>query len=103
VAVTVADEVADAEVDEEMDARSTNAHTAKWTMIPPKQAERESTLKTSQTPVIQTPPGMTNERPTTAVPPDTSNVTASTSNVPGINATKSTMALQYKPQPEITT
>jgi hypothetical protein len=93
--MAVADEVADAEVDEETDARSTNAHTAKWTIIPPKHAERERTLKTTQTPVVhtpavQTPPGTTNVLATTAVSQDTSSPTASTSNVPGINATKST-------------
>jgi len=95
--VAVADEVADAEVDEETDARSTNAHTAKWTIIPPKHAERESTLKTTQTPAVQTPavqtpPGTTNVLVTTVVSQNTSSPTASTSNVPGINATKSTKA-----------
>jgi hypothetical protein len=95
VAVAVADEVADAEVDEEMDDRSTNAHTAKWTIIPPKHAERESTLKTIQTPASQTPPGTTNVLATTVVSQDTSSPTASTSNVPRINATKSTRALHH--------
>jgi hypothetical protein len=33
--VAVPDEVVDAEVDEETDARRTNAHTAKWIIIPP--------------------------------------------------------------------
>jgi len=47
MSVAVADVVADAEVDEETDTRSTNAHTAQWTMIPPKHTERERTLKTS--------------------------------------------------------
>ena len=88
----MADELADEVVDEEMDARSTNAHTAKWTIFPLKHAERETTLKTTQTPAIQTPPGTTNELATTAVSHDTSSPTASTSNVPGINATKSTKA-----------
>jgi len=85
VADEVADEVPDAAVDEETDARSTNAHTAKWTIIPPKNAEKESTLK-----AIQVPPGTTSGHATTAVSQDTSKPTASTSNVPGINATRST-------------
>jgi hypothetical protein len=89
----MADEVADAEVDEEMDTRSTNAHTAKWAIIPLKHAERENALKTTM--LIHTPPGMTNKLATTAVPQDTSNPTASTSNVPGINAPKSTRALHH--------
>jgi len=93
--VAMADEVVDAEVDEETDARSTNGHTAKWTIIPPKHAERESTLKTTQTPAVQTPPGTTNVLATTTVSQDTSSPTASTSNVPGINPTKSTRALQH--------
>ena len=85
----VADNVADEEVDEETDARSTNALTAKWTTISPKHAEGENVLKTTQTPEIQTPPRMMNEYTTSAVPWDTSRPTASTSNVPGINATQS--------------
>jgi len=91
--VAEADKVADAEVDKETDARSTNAHTAKWTIIPPKHVERENALKT--TTAIQTPPGTINERATTAVSQDTSNPTASTSNVPGINPTQSTRALHH--------
>jgi hypothetical protein len=87
VADKVADEVADAEVEEETDARSTNAHTGKWTIIPPKHAEKESTLKG-----IQIPPGTTSGHATTAVSQDTSKPTASTSNVPRINATRSTKA-----------
>jgi hypothetical protein len=87
VALAVVDEVADAEVDEETDARSTNAHTAKWTIIPPKHAENESTLK-----AIQIPPGMMSRHATTAVSQDTSKPTGSTSNVPGINTTRSTKA-----------
>ena len=62
VALTVADEVADAEVDPETDARSTNAHTAQWTIIPPKHAEKESTLK-----AIQIPPGTMSRHATTVV------------------------------------
>jgi hypothetical protein len=90
--VDMVDEVADAEVDEEMDTRSTNAYTAKWTIIPPKHAERESTLKTTQplvvqTPAVQTCPGTTNVLATTAVSQNTSSRTAYTSHVPGINAT----------------
>jgi hypothetical protein len=45
VAVAMADEVADAELDKETDTRSTNAHTAKWIIIPPEHAEKEGTLK----------------------------------------------------------
>jgi len=94
VAVAMADEVADEEADEEndeeKDARSTNAHTAKWTIIPPKHAKRENTLKT--TIVIQIPPGMTSEHAITSVSQDTSRPTAFTSNVPRINATKSPKA-----------
>jgi len=96
-------QVAYVEVDEEKDARRTNAHAAKWTIIPPKHAERESTLNTTQTPAVQTPalqtqalqtpPGTTNVLGTTAVSQDTSSPTAFTSNVPGINTTKSTRAL----------
>jgi hypothetical protein len=81
--------------DEETNARSTNAHTAKWTIIPPKHAERESTLKMTQTPAVHTVPGMTNVLATTEVSQDTSSLTASTSNVPGINTTKSTRALHH--------
>jgi hypothetical protein len=72
--------------DEETDVRSTNAHTAKWTIIPPKRARRESVLKMTQKPAIQTE--TTNVHATTAVSQDTSRRTASTSNVPGINATE---------------
>jgi hypothetical protein len=98
--VAVADEVADTDAVEETDARSTNAHTAKWTIIPPKHAESESTLKTTQTPVVQTPavqtpPGTMNVLATTGVSQDTASPTASTSNVPRINATKSTRALHH--------
>jgi hypothetical protein len=92
VAVAVGDEVADAEVDEETDARSTNAHTAKWTIIPPKHAEKKSTLK-----AIQIPPGMTSGHATTVVSQDTSKPIASTSNVPGINTTRSTKS-QHLPR-----
>ena len=91
VAVAMADE----EADEEMDARSTNTHIAKWTIIPPKHADRENALKKPQTTAIRTPPGMTNELATTAVSQDTSSPTASTSNVPGINATQSIRAQHH--------
>jgi len=92
VAVAVADELVDAEADEEMDTRSTNTHTAKWTIIPPKHAEKESTLK-----AIQIPPGTKSGDATTAVSQDTSKPTVSTSNVPGINRTRSTKA-QHLPR-----
>jgi hypothetical protein len=49
-AVAMADEVADEEINEKTDARSKNAHTAKWTIIPPKHAEGEHTVKTTKTP-----------------------------------------------------
>jgi hypothetical protein len=99
VAVAVADKVADAEVAVETDARSTNAHTAQWTIIPPKHAEKEHTLK-----AIQIPPGKTSGHATTVVSQDTSKPTESTSKVPGINATRSTMAqvLPRSLQQEIT-
>jgi hypothetical protein len=90
VAVPVPGEVADEKVDEETDARRTNSHTAKWTTIPPKHAEEESALKTTQTTAIQTPPGMTSRDATTAVSQDISKSTSSTSNLHGINATRST-------------
>jgi hypothetical protein len=96
----VVDGLPDSVVDDETDARSTNAHTAKWTIIPPKHVEKESTLK-----VIQIPPGTTSEHATTVVSRDTSKPTASTSNVTGINAIRSTHA-QHLPrslQQEITT
>jgi len=92
VADKEAENVADAEVDEETDARSTNAHTAKWAIIPPKHVEKESMLI-----AIQIPPGTTSRHATTAVSHDTSKATASTSNVPGINATRSTKA-QHLPR-----
>jgi hypothetical protein len=92
VAEIVAHEVADEEVDEETDSTSTNTHTAKWTIIPPKHADRESMLKITQSLAIQTPLRTTNKLAITAVSQDTSSLTASTSNVPGINATKSTTA-----------
>ena len=90
VAVAMADKVADEEANEETDARSTIAHTVKWTIIPPKHGERENALK--MTMAIQTPPGMTSEHTITAVSQDTSRPNAFTSNMPGINATKSTKA-----------
>jgi hypothetical protein len=85
--VAMADEVADLEVDEEMDARNSNSHAAKWTIIPPMSAEREITMN-----MIQTPPGTPNEVATSAVSQDTSSLTASTSRVPQINAAMSTKA-----------
>jgi len=87
VAVAVEDKVADDEVDEETDARSANAHPAKWTITPPKHAERDSTL----TP-IQTPPAMMSGHATTTGSQNTSRPTASTLNMPRINAAKSTKA-----------
>jgi hypothetical protein len=89
--VAVADQVVDTEVDEETYARSTKAQTVKWTIIPPKHAEKVNPLKTTM--AIQKPPGTMNELATTAVCQDNSNPTASTSNVPGINTTMSTRAL----------
>jgi hypothetical protein len=86
VAVAVADEVADSEVDEAMDARRTNADTAKLTIIPPTHGERENSL--TMTKVIQTPPGMTSEHAITALSQDTSRLNASTLNVPGNRPTK---------------
>jgi hypothetical protein len=99
VGISWVDEVADVVVHEETDARSTNAHTAKLTIIPLKHVERESTLRTTQTPAVhtlavQTPPGTTNVLAPNAVSQVTLSQTASTSNVPGINAIKSTKAQQ---------
>jgi hypothetical protein len=88
--VAVADEVTDEEAEEATYARSTNADTGKWTIIPLKHVESENALKL--TPAIQTRPGTTSKHAITAVSQDTSRPTASTSNVPGINTTKSTMA-----------
>jgi len=90
VVLAVAAAVADKMADVATDARSTNAHTAKWTIIPPKHAKRDDALKTST--AIQAPPGMTSEHAITAVSQGTSSLTASTSNMPGINATNSTKA-----------
>jgi hypothetical protein len=45
VAVGVADDMVDEEAEEETNDRSSNAHTARWTIIPPKHVEWESTLK----------------------------------------------------------
>jgi hypothetical protein len=89
--VAVADKVTDEVEDAETDARSTNAHTATWTIIPRKHAERENALK--MTMAIQTLPGTTSKHAITAVLQDTSRPTASTLNTPGNNATKSTKAL----------
>jgi hypothetical protein len=44
------DEETDEETDENTDTRSANAHTAKWTFIPPTNVESESLLQTIQTP-----------------------------------------------------
>jgi len=87
--------VVDKDADEEMDSRCTNAETAKWTIRPMQHAESEKALKTTPTTAIQTPPGTTNELATMALSQDNSSPTASTSNVPGINATKSIRALHH--------
>jgi hypothetical protein len=76
--------------DEEMDAKSSNAHTEKWTIIPPKCAERDSAVKTKHNPAIKTE--TTNNHATSTVSLDTSRLIASTSTVPGIHATKSIKA-----------
>jgi hypothetical protein len=90
VALPMVDEVADKEMDKATDARTTNAHTCKWTIIPLKHMEKGSTLTMTQSLVKQTPPGMTNVLLTTEVSQDTSSPTAFTSNVPGIKTTHST-------------
>ena len=77
VADAMAAEVGDEVVDVETDSRSTNAHTTKWTIIPPKRSERLTPLK-----AIQSPPGPTCKPVTTAVSYDTSRLTEPTSNVP---------------------
>jgi hypothetical protein len=87
VAETVAVPKAEEETDEELDARSINAHTAKWTIIPPKHAERDTALNG-----ISPSPGMMSGHVTTDVSQDTSRPTVSTSIVPGINATSSKKA-----------
>jgi hypothetical protein len=87
IAVAMADKVADVDVDEETDARSSNLHTTKWRIILPKHGEKGRTLK-----LIQIPPGTTCGHATTAVSQYTSKPTKSTSNMPGINPTRSTMA-----------
>jgi hypothetical protein len=53
-------------VDEEIDTRCTNLPTTTWTVIPPKHAEGEWTIKRSQPPAIQTPPETTNDHATSA-------------------------------------
>jgi hypothetical protein len=70
--LAIAHEVADEEVDDETEARGTNTHAEKWTIIPPKHAKRESTVKTTQTPAIQSPPETSNELATTPITQDTS-------------------------------
>lgn len=84
VAVAMADKVVDKEADEELDTRCANANMAKWTIIPPKLAERGCSRKITQTMAIQTPPGMMSKHASTAVTLDTSWPTASTLNMPGI-------------------
>jgi hypothetical protein len=54
--MAIAYEVVDELVDKEMDTRCTNSHTATWTIMPLKHADRESKLKTTHIPAIQTPP-----------------------------------------------
>jgi hypothetical protein len=100
VADEVADEVAEAEVDEDPDARSTNAHSAKMDNHISEASEKESRLQ-----AILIPQGTTCGHATTADSQDTLKLTASTSNVPGINATRSTKAphLPGLVQQEITT
>jgi hypothetical protein len=90
VTVAMEDKVADKEVDKVMNATSTNAHPAKWTIIPPKHAERNSPLTG-----IQTPPVMMSGHATTAVSQDNSKQTAYTSNVPMINPTRYTKAQHF--------
>lgn len=80
----------DNQMDEETDTRSANAHRAKLTIILPQCGESDSILKTTQTTVIQTPPGMMSIHATTAVSEDHPRATASTSNVLVINPSKST-------------
>jgi hypothetical protein len=72
--------------DEETKVRSTNANAGKWLIIPLMRTESECALKTTQQTAIQN--DTTNEYATTAVVQATSRRTASTSNVPRINATK---------------
>jgi hypothetical protein len=87
VADQVVDQVVDQLVDKETDPRSPYTHSAKWTIIPPKHADKDSSLK-----VVPLPPGTTRGYATTAVSQHTSKPTACTSNVPGINTTLSKTA-----------
>jgi len=103
MAVAVADKVTNEVVDEETDARSTYTDNAIWTIIPPKRAEWESTLKTIQTPAIQIPWGTMNKLATTVVSQDTSSPSACTSAMPGINAKQPIYPLHHYPQSEIET
>jgi hypothetical protein len=98
MAEIVAVALADTEVDNETDPRSTNVHTAKSTIISPKHGETACSSL-----AIQIPSATMRAHGSTAVSQDTSNPTASTSNVPGINATKSKRALHHSPQREIVT
>jgi hypothetical protein len=86
--VAVADHVIAKESDKETNARSTNALTAKCTIIPPMHAEREKGMKMTQTTVTQTPPGTMSEYFTIAVSMDSLRKIASSSNMTGNNKTK---------------
>ena len=84
VAIPVAVEVPN----EESNTRSTDSPTAKRAILPPKQAERDSTLL-----AIHTLPGTMSGHTTTVVSLHPSWPTTSTSNRTGTKATKSTNAL----------
>jgi hypothetical protein len=86
----MADVMEDEKVLKETHARSTNAHTAKWKLIPPKYVGRECSLKTTQTPARQSPPATMNKLAMTVDSLEISSPPAFTSNVPRTNPTKST-------------
>jgi len=88
------------EMDEKMDAKITNAHTATWTIIPLKRAETENRLKMTQSMAIQTPPWTPSKHATIGFSQDTLRLTATTSNVPAI---KSKRRLHHLPLQEIMT
>jgi hypothetical protein len=76
-------------VDDEMDAKVTNEHTATWTIIPKKCAERENRLKMTQTMATRIPPQTTTTHATIGFSQDTLRLTATTSNMSGLNALNS--------------
>jgi hypothetical protein len=101
VADNVADNAVENEEDNEMDTQSANAYTVKWPIIPPNCEQSVSRLNTKHSLGVETPPGKSKELEPTAVSHNTSSPSESTSNMPGIKATKSMMALPYYSRPHI--